>query len=90
VTAVRTEELDLLVPEFLPVAIELAFALRAGHPKNLRHALFLLISGNKIRNPNIEIRNLDDFSGSFVTTETQSRVGNIKENRFSAPSSPLR
>jgi len=32
------EELDFLVPQLLPVAIELALALRAGHPENFRHA----------------------------------------------------
>jgi hypothetical protein len=37
VAAVRTEELDLLVPKFLPMAVEITFALRTGHPKNLRH-----------------------------------------------------
>jgi hypothetical protein len=38
VAAVGAEELDLLVAELLIVTIELAFALRAGHPKNLRHS----------------------------------------------------
>jgi hypothetical protein len=37
VAAVGAEELDLLVPELLIVTIELAFALRAGHPKNFCH-----------------------------------------------------
>jgi hypothetical protein len=37
VAAIRTEELDLLVAKLLPVAIEVALALRAGHPKNFRH-----------------------------------------------------
>src|SRR5207247_2328038 len=37
VTAIGAEKLDLLVPQFLPVAIELAFALGAGYPKNFRH-----------------------------------------------------
>jgi hypothetical protein len=35
--AVGTEELDLLVPQLVPVAIELPFALRAGRPKYFRH-----------------------------------------------------
>jgi len=39
-TAIGAEELDLLVPKFLPVAIKLAFALWAGHPKNFRHGCF--------------------------------------------------
>jgi hypothetical protein len=38
VAAIRAEELDLLVPKLVPVAIELALALRAGHPKYFRHA----------------------------------------------------
>jgi hypothetical protein len=37
VTAIRAEQLDFLMAEFVPVAIKLAFALRAGHPKNFRH-----------------------------------------------------
>jgi hypothetical protein len=37
VAAIGAEELDLLVPKFLPVAIKIAFTLRAGHPKNFRH-----------------------------------------------------
>ena len=36
--AIGAEKFDLLVPELLVVTIELAFALRAGHPKNFRHA----------------------------------------------------
>ena len=55
-TAVRAEELDLLVPKFLPVAIELALALRTGHPKNFRHGASWH-QENKIPYPNIEIRN---------------------------------
>jgi hypothetical protein len=38
VAAIGTEELDVFVPELLIVTIKLAFALRAGHPKNFRHA----------------------------------------------------
>jgi len=38
VIAIRTEKFDFLVPQLLPVAIELAFALWAGHPENFRHA----------------------------------------------------
>jgi hypothetical protein len=34
VAAIGAEELDLLVSEFLIVAIKFAFALRASHPKN--------------------------------------------------------
>src|SRR5262245_32808542 len=34
VVAIGTEQLDLLVPKFLVVTIELACALRAGHPEN--------------------------------------------------------
>jgi hypothetical protein len=37
VAAIGTEELDILVPQLLIVAIELPFALRAGHPEYLRH-----------------------------------------------------
>jgi len=37
VTAIGTEQLDLLAPKFLVVTIELAIALRAGHPENFRH-----------------------------------------------------
>jgi hypothetical protein len=54
VAAIGAEELDLLVAEFLVVTIKLAFALRAGHPKNFRHDSS---QRKKIRNPNIEIRN---------------------------------
>jgi hypothetical protein len=42
-TAIWAEELDLLVPELLPVTIKFAFALGAGHPKNFRHRSFPLI-----------------------------------------------
>jgi hypothetical protein len=38
VTTIGAKELDLLVPELLIVTIELAFALRAGHPENFRHS----------------------------------------------------
>ena len=37
VTAIGTEQLDLLASKFLVVTIELAFTLRAGHPENFRH-----------------------------------------------------
>jgi hypothetical protein len=37
VAAIGAEELNLLVPELLPVAIEFAFTVRTGHPKNFRH-----------------------------------------------------
>jgi hypothetical protein len=37
VAAIGAEELDLFVPKLVPVAIELALALWAGHPKNFRH-----------------------------------------------------
>jgi hypothetical protein len=40
VTAIGTEQLNFLVSEFVPVTIELAFALWAGHPKNFRHGAF--------------------------------------------------
>jgi hypothetical protein len=40
VAAIRAEELNLLVPELLPVAIEFAFTLRTGHPKNFCHNAF--------------------------------------------------
>ena len=36
-TAVGAEELDLLVPKLVPVAVKVAFAVRAGHPKDFRH-----------------------------------------------------
>ena len=55
-TAIGAEELDLLVPKLLPVTIEFAFTLWAGHPKNFRHDAFPP-QRNKIRNPNLEIRN---------------------------------
>jgi hypothetical protein len=35
--AIGAEQFDLLVPELLIVAIKFALALRARHPKNLRH-----------------------------------------------------
>jgi len=54
--AIGAEELDFLVPELLPVAIKLAFALRAGHPKNFCHGAFPP-HRNKIRNSKHEIRN---------------------------------
>jgi hypothetical protein len=56
VAAIGAEKLDLLVPELLIVTIELALALRAGHPENFRHSSSWH-QGDKIRNPNIEIRN---------------------------------
>ena len=37
VAAVRAEELNSFMPELVPVTVELAFALGAGHPKDLRH-----------------------------------------------------
>jgi hypothetical protein len=55
VTAIGTEEFDLFVPELLPMTIKLAFALRAGDPKNFRHGAFPPVTGKTIRNPNIEI-----------------------------------
>jgi hypothetical protein len=45
VAAIGAEKLDLLAPKFLVVAIELAFALRAGHPKNFGHAFLPRVSG---------------------------------------------
>jgi len=54
--AIGTEELDLLVPKLVPVAIELAFALLAGRPEYFRHGCSWY-QRIKIRNPNIEIRN---------------------------------
>jgi hypothetical protein len=56
VTAIGAEEIDFFVPKLLPVTIELALALRTGHPKDFRHGSFLP-QRNKIRNPNLEIRN---------------------------------
>jgi hypothetical protein len=43
VAAIGAEDLDLLVPELLPVAIEIAFALRAGHPENFRHVCLVIL-----------------------------------------------
>jgi hypothetical protein len=43
VVAIGAEELDLLVPELLGVAIELALALRAGHPENFRHVCLVIL-----------------------------------------------
>jgi hypothetical protein len=40
VAAIGTEEFDILVPQLLIVAIELALALRAGYPKYFRHSTF--------------------------------------------------
>jgi hypothetical protein len=37
VAAIGAEEFDVFVPELLPVTIELALALRTGHPKDFRH-----------------------------------------------------
>jgi hypothetical protein len=37
VAAIGAEKLDLLVPKLLPVTIEFAFTLWAGHPKNFCH-----------------------------------------------------
>jgi hypothetical protein len=37
VTAIGAEELDLLVPELLPMTIEFALALRTGHPEDFGH-----------------------------------------------------
>jgi hypothetical protein len=37
VAAIRTEELDVLMPELLPMTIKLAPALRTGHPENFGH-----------------------------------------------------
>jgi hypothetical protein len=53
VTAIGAEKLDLLVPEFVPVAIKLAVALRTGHPKNFRHGSSCI----RERNPKSEYRN---------------------------------
>jgi hypothetical protein len=35
--AVGAKELDVLMPQLLIVTVKFAFALRARHPKNLRH-----------------------------------------------------
>jgi hypothetical protein len=68
-TAIGAEELDLLVPELLPMTIKLAPAFWTGHPKNFCHdcapragerKFEIRISKSdvqKARNPNIEIRN---------------------------------
>src|SRR5439155_19091914 len=80
VTAIGAEKLDLLVPKLLPVAIELAVALRAGHPKNFRHG-----SSWYQRN---KIRNKDEFSESLFTTETQSSQSLLIS--VSVPSAPPR
>jgi hypothetical protein len=37
VAAIGAEKLDLLMAQLLRVAVKLALALRAGHPKNLCH-----------------------------------------------------
>jgi hypothetical protein len=56
VTAIGTEELDLLVAKLVIVTIKFAAALWAGHPKDFCHDSFPP-QQIKIRNPNIEIRN---------------------------------
>jgi hypothetical protein len=56
VAAIGTEQLDLFVAELLPVTIELAFALRAGYPKNFRQRISPS-DARKIRNSKHEIRN---------------------------------
>jgi len=56
VAAKGAEKLDLFVAKFLIVTIEFAVALRAGHPENFGHGSSWY-QRNKIRNPNIEIRN---------------------------------
>jgi hypothetical protein len=48
VTAIGTKKFDLLVPEFLIVTIELAFALRAGHPKDFGHGCFPLGPSSRV------------------------------------------
>jgi hypothetical protein len=45
--AIRTEELDVLMPEFLPMTIKFAAAFRAGYPKDFGHDC-----SYQIRNPN--------------------------------------
>jgi hypothetical protein len=55
VAAIGAEEFDVFVPKLLPVTIELALALRTGHPENFRHGSSR--SSNKIRNSKHEIRN---------------------------------
>jgi hypothetical protein len=52
--AIGAEQLDFLVPELLPMAIELPLAFWTG-PKIF--ATILLYLKDKIRNSNIEIRN---------------------------------
>jgi hypothetical protein len=39
--AIGAKELDLLMSQLLGMTIKLAFALRAGHPKNFSHDCFL-------------------------------------------------
>jgi hypothetical protein len=53
--AIGAEELDLLAPKFLIVAIKFTFALRAGHPENFGHNSSRYTK--KIRNSKHEIRN---------------------------------
>jgi hypothetical protein len=64
VAAKGTEEVDLLAPKFLIVAIKFTFALRACYPENFRHGS----SKNKkfeIRSTKIETnRNRVNFSNS--------------------------
>jgi hypothetical protein len=41
--AIRAEELDLLMSQLLGMTIKLAFALRAGHPKNFCHVCLVVL-----------------------------------------------
>jgi hypothetical protein len=41
VAAIGAEELDLFVPQFLGVTVELSLALRAGHPEDFGHGFIL-------------------------------------------------
>jgi hypothetical protein len=58
VAAIGAEELDFFMPKLVPVAVKLALALRAGHPKNFRHDSSWC-QRKKIRNPKHESGSAD-------------------------------
>jgi hypothetical protein len=66
VTAIGAEKLDLFVAKLLIVAVELAAALRAGHPENFSH--------------NAVLRKQDSKSVYGITIESHLQIGTVLQS----------
>src|SRR5262245_18559892 len=73
VAAIGTEQLDLLASKFLVVTIELAFALRAGHPENFRHgSVPRIFSRQGAKAQSSGIKQTPKFRSTFVALRGSS------------------